>query len=192
MNKSMASMYFYRCSDCLSVFTTSEAIKHYYESDSGFPRYGKCGACGGRIEFMGRTERSRLVRDSERCPCDARCTSARGPSCDCQCGGENHGSNLWVPITVDAGGIPIAHVSPQASQLADKYRDLVAQVTTALWKRYGSFIEAKRRGEYLSGAGFSLYLEGARRLRALHSAKELRSHNGRNKKLEAILREVAA
>lgn len=24
--------------------------------------------------------------------CDARCTSARGPSCDCSCGGKNHGS----------------------------------------------------------------------------------------------------
>lgn len=24
-------------------------------------------------------------------PCDARCTNAIGPSCDCSCGGKNHG-----------------------------------------------------------------------------------------------------
>lgn len=26
-------------------------------------------------------------------PCDARCTGARGTSCDCQCGGANHGQD---------------------------------------------------------------------------------------------------
>src|SRR6266550_1112477 len=25
--------------------------------------------------------------------CDARCRGAKGPNCDCQCGGENHGAN---------------------------------------------------------------------------------------------------
>lgn len=27
------------------------------------------------------------------CPCDGRCTSAKGPNCDCSCGGANHGSD---------------------------------------------------------------------------------------------------
>lgn len=27
------------------------------------------------------------------CPCDGRCTSAKGPNCDCSCGGQNHGSD---------------------------------------------------------------------------------------------------
>jgi len=26
-------------------------------------------------------------------PCDARCTSARGPNCECSCGGMNHGAD---------------------------------------------------------------------------------------------------
>lgn len=26
-------------------------------------------------------------------PCDARCTSAKGPSCECSCGGANHGAD---------------------------------------------------------------------------------------------------
>jgi hypothetical protein len=27
--------------------------------------------------------------------CGARCTSSLGPSCSCECGGENHGRDLW-------------------------------------------------------------------------------------------------
>ncbi len=27
------------------------------------------------------------------CPCDARCTSARGHNCECSCGGANHGED---------------------------------------------------------------------------------------------------
>lgn len=27
------------------------------------------------------------------CPCDGRCTSAKGPNCDCSCGGKNHGGD---------------------------------------------------------------------------------------------------
>ena len=32
--------------------------------------------------------KGRLAPDHK---CDARCTTATGPSCDCSCGGENHG-----------------------------------------------------------------------------------------------------
>lgn len=34
--------------------------------------------------------RGRVV---ESVACDARCTGARGPKCDCSCGGANHGAN---------------------------------------------------------------------------------------------------
>ncbi len=30
---------------------------------------------------------------SEAHKCDARCMGAKGPNCDCQCGGENHGAS---------------------------------------------------------------------------------------------------
>jgi hypothetical protein len=33
-------------------------------------------------------------------PCNARCTGARGPNCECQCGGKNHGAG-----NVMAGGM---------------------------------------------------------------------------------------
>ena len=57
-------------------------------------------------KIMGRVYRSRLVDSAEVPPCDGRCTSARGPSCDCPCDGKNHGSNRVITINRNAGPIP--------------------------------------------------------------------------------------
>lgn len=181
--------YFYRCADCLSVFTTAEPIPAGRD-ERGTQRLGRCGASGGWIEYMGRTERSRLVTESLRCPCDARCTHARGPSCDCKCGGLNHGSGLWVRVTIDQGGIPVAHVAPDALSKAAQYRALTDRVRAALDRRYGALIARKCAGDYLSGAEFSAYLRGCQLKRQLWAAQELRSHAGRNGRLSALLGEV--
>ena len=45
--------HFYRCVDCLTVSAADEYL----------PK-AECGVCGGRIEYMGRVERARLVQDS--------------------------------------------------------------------------------------------------------------------------------
>lgn len=36
--------------------------------------------------------------------CDARCTSAKGPNCECSCGGKNHGRDYEIGVTVS--GLP--------------------------------------------------------------------------------------
>src|SRR5206468_12359849 len=53
----------------------------------------QCGICAGRFESMGRVERDRLIHEHIAAVCDERCTSARGPICNCHCGGQHHGSN---------------------------------------------------------------------------------------------------
>lgn len=35
--------------------------------------------------------------------CDARCTGAKGPNCECSCGGKNHGNDFMVGVTADLG-----------------------------------------------------------------------------------------
>lgn len=172
--------FFYRCADCLSVMAIDAELRWILRPDAEQPypaanvyMLGKCGACGGYLEFMGKVERNRLVRTEERSPCDARCTHARGPSCDCKCGGMNHGSGLWVTVTIDAGGIPVANVAPFAMSQARAYRELYAAVKEAINERYGR------------------YLDGTRLTRMLHAAAELRTHAARNKKLNAILGEVS-
>jgi hypothetical protein len=42
----------------------------------------------------------------DECPCDARCTNAKGPSCNCSCGGANHGAGHAVDLRCDSVALP--------------------------------------------------------------------------------------
>ena len=90
-----AQRFFYRCGDCLGAFAVD-----------GKPVRGAQCDCGGSLSYMGRVKMDRLVVDRVGVPCDARCTGASGPLCDCQCGGVNHGSQRIVILEVDVGGVP--------------------------------------------------------------------------------------
>lgn len=174
--------YFHRCADCLSVAALDR-------------EYGRaqCAECGGRMEYMGRTSKiadSQLVRDTWRCPCDARCTHAMGPDCDCRCGGKNHGSGMWVPVTESAGAVPLVHVKPGARKFADHYRALVESVRAAIQERYGRAIALKAGGVHLEGPEYRLYCRGAAFNRRLNEVQGYRAHHTRNRKLEQLLREV--
>jgi len=58
-----------------------------------------CPFCGGtKVGIMGRVS-GRGLRLEELAPvCDGRCTNARGPSCDCHCQGEHHGTGRVVAV----------------------------------------------------------------------------------------------
>jgi len=61
----------------------------------GFVEYGgdqEFGICSSCFRAMDYGQLKATMRPE--CPCDGRCTGARGHSCDCSCGGANHGSNL--------------------------------------------------------------------------------------------------
>jgi hypothetical protein len=49
-----------------------------------------CPACGGRISATAQLQARRNLE-----PCNGVCMGARGPRCDCSCGGENHGAS-WA------------------------------------------------------------------------------------------------
>jgi len=51
---------------------------------------GKCPGCGKRMTWN--YLKAVLVVEHK---CDARCTNARGHSCECSCGGKNHGQG-WA------------------------------------------------------------------------------------------------
>lgn len=79
--------------------------------------YGPCPHCGDtptadelrqgkQHGVMGKVSRNRLINYQFAPPCDGRCTNARGPNCDCQCGGKNHGNQRLVEAQSDAGAIP--------------------------------------------------------------------------------------
>lgn len=93
----MLNRHYYRCRSCCHVVAVEGKLE----------RETFC-ACNGKLEHLGRVTRAHrgLVLDSERCACDGRCTNAPGPSCDCRCGGANHGTGRVVAVEVDAGGVP--------------------------------------------------------------------------------------
>lgn len=67
---------------------------------------GLCPKCGRAMEY------SFLVATTELgVPCDARCTGARGHTCNCSCGGKNHGAGWSVQL-----GAPLLDVIERAKQ----------------------------------------------------------------------------
>ena len=184
--------HFYRCEDCLSVVATEVAIRPTYKPGTYYPQYANCDACGGDIEYMGQVCRDHLEKTALVCACDDRCTSALGPMCSCRCGGENHGTNRVVEIVIETGKLPRLLVPPDAKVKADEYRALLAEVRSAIDARYGRLFQQKRDGRFLSTPEFSQFCEGQRISRDMHKARVLRTHSGRNKKLRAILAELAA
>jgi hypothetical protein len=169
----VVSRYFVRCTLCLAVSAIDEHPASVMQ----------CGLCAGTLETMGRVERDRLVRDELLCPCDDRCTSARGPVCTCKCNGKNHGSHLLVCVTRDAGKVPT--VTPalgreQARINADEYR----AARTAVLAILDTLRARKAATGWLDAADY-------RQLRALQAANrkahEARDHRARMKTLRAVL-----
>jgi len=184
--------HFYRCADCLSVVAAETKIQPVQVPPSYYYSFGECGACGGAIEYMGEVRRDHLARTELRVPCDARCTGALGPHCECQCGGENHGSNRLVEVVVETGELPKLMVPPDARVKAETYRQLLERVQNAYRARYGRVTDWKRAGQYIGYEDYRLYCEGTRILRGIHAARELRTHAARNRKLNAILAEITS
>lgn len=148
---------YYRCLACCEVAVVETSL----------PSEARC-LCDGRMQLLGRVGPGRrLVRDAERCPCDGRCTGAPGPSCDCRCGGVNHGTGRVVPVLVDAGGVPRVRVSDEA---ACRIRAAEYRSTTRPYK--------ERVKQLRERAGRST--EAERHLAdALAGVSALRTHKGR-------------
>ena len=186
--------WYVRCSDCLSV-----AAVH----SSTIPPPCEC-VCGGKIEAMGRVTRDPLARMFGRKeehlqtgvryeePCDARRTNARGPSCNCPCGAENHGTQRLVEIEIVQGIPRLLMLDPhRARERASEYRDAVAVAREAVDRRYPSgrvAAERKASGEYIDSGAFSAMLDYRRAREAVARARALRTHGGRLKALQFIAR----
>lgn len=107
--------HFFRCVECCNVFALEGAPAPRAHRWNGVRLSGamcptwirgvRCDCGADRLEWMGRVESDQLVRAEDRCPCDSRCTTARGPKCNCVCGGANHGANRVVR-TEHVDGVP--------------------------------------------------------------------------------------
>ena len=126
--------YFVRCRICLAVAAIEE-----------HPHQVQCGICDAPMEYMGRVERDRLIRDELRTPCDDRCTFARGNHCDCKCGGKNHGSKMLVTVRHDCGPVPIV-TAPRGRHQAEIRAREYRSAQTELLRQLDGLLEQRRRG----------------------------------------------
>lgn len=113
----MTNRFFYRCGRCLFRFTADVEGRNP-------PNVEGCPVCNNsRVECLGSTQ-GRVVLTV---PCDAKCVFAIGKTCDCSCGGKNHGSGLLVPVirgVVDFSGARV----PGYQQTAADYRAYLARL----------------------------------------------------------------
>lgn len=167
---SATNRHYFRCRDCLGVFVFD------VEAEWKVREAWDC-SCGSKVaDHMGRVVQSRLRIEYDAPACDYRCTGAMGPSCDCSCGGVNHGSGRTVPVSIDGGEIPQARASHpehgiewrKAVEDALNHRDQIAPGSSrGAWIPRPQWWAARKLGE------------------ALNKARKAKTHKGR---MQAVLK----
>lgn len=104
-------LYYHKCNDCLTPFSSTE--RHVDRCD-----------CDGIVTFMGEVKGDKYVQTGNRPACDGRCTHACGPSCDCACGGVNHGTGRIVQTIIKEGKVKAIGFSEEDMLRAYRYREL--------------------------------------------------------------------
>lgn len=174
----MTRRYFYRCNDCLTVVASEQP------TDS---TKAVCNACGGSVEFMGRTVATGVLRRvaGEVAVCDGRCTHARGPVCDCPCRGENHGSGRTVAVYTDCA-VPRIMIPADAVSKAESFRALCNEFRQKWEASYSQLFERKRY-DYLPPHLFQVYLKGKAQWEQFCHARRSKTHAGREKAIKSLL-----
>ena len=130
---------FFRCLDCLSVFAVDGDTG--YNNGADLPN---C-PCSGDVLFLGYTAHKPVYRREEVSACDGRCTEARGNSCDCVCGGDNHGQGR-VAILVTREDLPTA---PRQKIIDYAYGESYRARRAAILAAFPE-IEQVRKGEWIA------------------------------------------
>lgn len=175
--------HYYRCRDCLTTAVTEGQL----------PSGAECGACGGRLQYLGPVtdEALRWLKVHELSPCDHRCTHATGPKCECQCGGQNHGTGLVVRVVSDGGAVRVQPLDPErARQTAEEYRAARRAVWDAARQRWGEHFEAWARGAYVRSRAAWEELRTVEREMARIAG--LATHATRMRRLEELRRRLMA
>jgi hypothetical protein len=164
---------YFKCIDCLTAFAVENIDSKILI---------KC-ACGGRAELMGHVIQDRLVKTELRVPCDDRCTNAQGPSCNCQCGGEHHGTGRLVEVHTSMNGDLVAQVSKAESiERGKMWRALVDAAMKRVEVRFGDALVDYRANRRIPR---EVYFEIRNTLNSISKIKSMRVYKSR---IEAIMR----
>ena len=168
---------YFRCSDCLTAFTSQEK------------RIDWC-ACGGKVQAMGVVHGPRYRKTEECTACDERCTNAVGPSCNCQCGGENHGTGKTVQTVVEQGMVKVSALQDPAKsmRIANEFHSAFAEAKKRLYAKHGLTLKQIIHRIYI--ADKTEYWAAINAERALNSAKSYKVHKLRMEYLANFLKDV--
>lgn len=139
MTKHPARTYL-RCRDCLTTVVVEGKV-------AANPT---CAACGGTFARVGVVKAARVFRLEERCACDGRCTNAPGPSCDCSCGGVNHGTGRVVTVEVEIGRAVVR--TPDAATAkarAKQFKDAVFMLNAAIGQKFRGDLDNYKAGRWV-------------------------------------------
>lgn len=114
------NLIYYRCRDCLSTFTSEDS-----------PII--C-ACDGILERLGKVtwDKKRYEEHQRVSVCDARCTNASGPLCNCKCNCSNHGTGRTIEVITREGKVYVKTIDDAALNRAAEYRGLKQEVFEVL------------------------------------------------------------
>ncbi len=173
------SLHYYRCNDCLSSMTHADSWLN-----------AQC-ACGGSLEYLGEVrDDGRAIETAELSICDDRCTSARGISCRCQCGGKNHGTHLTVMVEYDNGKAIVRPVDARAIERANEYRSAIDQARAAIDSCFGAeTVDAYLRNRWI--ADKSIWNNIRLSFSAWHKAQSMKSQNGRMNALKNVISNIS-
>jgi len=96
--------HFLKCSYCERPMAVNVSTRE----ELGFILEQVCPLCGEKaLRYMGRVQKTDLVKQHVKSACDLRCTNAVGPKCDCVCCNENHGTHRLVVFNKIVGKLEV-------------------------------------------------------------------------------------
>jgi DNA-directed RNA polymerase subunit RPC12/RpoP len=163
---------YYKCSDCLTAFTAKET------------NLKEC-QCGGKLECMGEVYGGQYKRLEDATACDARCTDAQGPSCNCKCNGENHGTGRTVKVVVESGIARIVEMPAKAKvEQGTAYRELLTKAQSAFEARHGEASKKIASGIFINREEYFACIDARK---SLSGIKGMRQFKSRQQALEAYI-----
>lgn len=158
---------YYRCNDCCAVFTTRAPI----------PPDAECECGGRRVDYIGKSKAGQLSREEIRSACDARCTNANGPNCDCLCAGANHGTGKLVTVEILSGIPRIRMNDPEAANRRVEFETECQEAKRRLAARYGIGTEDVTRRRWIANG--ALWRAICSTLDGIDAARSLKVHRNR-------------
>ena len=136
--------------------------------------------------FMGKIKGDRYIKTELKCDCDDRCTSARGPDCDCKCGGENHGKSLeaYHKVILASGKIEVASNHDDCIDLGRAWQALATDGNAAYNAKYAKLLEMKKNGEWIERKAF---LEMVDSVNEYHRICAMKMYKSREKKMREYI-----